>query len=963
MKYRSGQRHFIAMAAVALLSVFQSAKAQLACVTNNGAITITGYTGPGPTVTIPATTNGYPVTAIGNAAFRNSSVTGITLPNSVTNIGTFAFSASHLTKIAIPNGVISIGVDAFELCNSLTNITVNAGNPAYSSLNGVLFDRAQDNLIQYPAALINSNYLIPDGVTTISDQAFYAVSTISSVTIPNSVRNIGNNSFAYCAALNTVYFGGNAPHLGSFSFYQSGSGGVRVNYLPGTTGWAAFSAAFGPSLSASLFWQQTAPEILNFEPTFGVHSNQFGFTISWATNADVVVDACTNLSHPVWVPVSTNVVIATTGAANFTDVQWSRYQSRFYRLRFDPPQFTYTVTNGAIMITGYTGSNSLATIPATLIGNPVTTIGIAAFEGETILTGVTMPNSVTNIGAFAFAASGVTEITIPDSVIGIGHDAFSACNSLTNISVSTGNSTFSSLNGVLFDRAQDVLIQYPAALTNYNYCVPATVTTISDDAFYSASGLGSVTIPNTVKTIGNDAFAYCVNLTTVYFEGNAPNVGSQAFYETGSGNGVTVNYIPGTTGWTAFFTALGQTLAASRFWYLPGPEILNFEPSFGVHSNKFGFTISWATNASIMVDVCTNLANPVWLPVSTSAVTANTGTTNFVDPQWSNFSHRFYRLRSGLPQFTYVVNNGAITITGYIGSNPSVIIPATLNHYPVTAIGDFAFEGDLGVTGVSIPNSVTNIGAFAFYSSGLTGVSIPNSVIGIGQNAFGLCRALMNISVNAGSPEFSSLNGVLFDGAQDTLIQFPDGMATDNYVIPSGVTTISDAAFYGADGLNSVTIPNSVTSIGDDAFAYCIFLNSMYFEGNAPNVGPFAFYETDIGLGVTVNYLPGTAGWPRFCTALGTDLGGSSFWYRPGPQILNFEPSFGVYNNQFGFTISWATNATVVVDACTNFSNSVWLPVATNTVTATNGTANFSDSKFVVYPRRFYRLRLAPGPP
>ena len=104
-------------------------------------------------------------------------------------------------------------------------------------------------------------------------------------------------------------------------------------------------------------------------------------------------------------------------------------------------------------------------------------------------------------------------------------------------------------------------------------------------------------------------------------------------------NNATVYYLPGTTGWGSTFGGLPTVL-----WFLPNPLILNFEPNFGVQTNCFGFTISWATNISVVVEVCTNLANPVWSPTATNALIA--GTSYFSDPQWTNYPARYYRLSS-----------------------------------------------------------------------------------------------------------------------------------------------------------------------------------------------------------------------------------------------------------------------------------------------------------------------------
>ena len=104
------------------------------------------------------------------------------------------------------------------------------------------------------------------------------------------------------------------------------------------------------------------------------------------------------------------------------------------------------------------------------------------------------------------------------------------------------------------------------------------------------------------------------------------------------GESGTVYYLPGTTGWGSIFGGWPTAL-----WYQPAPVILGGS-GLGVQGNQFGFTISWATNASVVVEAATNLANPVWIPVSTSPLT--NGTNYFSDPQWTNYPERFYRATS-----------------------------------------------------------------------------------------------------------------------------------------------------------------------------------------------------------------------------------------------------------------------------------------------------------------------------
>ena len=98
-----------------LLTLPAAVQAQFIYTTNNGTITITGYTGPGGAVTIPSTTNGLPVTSIGDYAFSATSLTSVTIANNVTSIGDWAFwDCSRLTSVTIANSVTSIGNNAFQ---------------------------------------------------------------------------------------------------------------------------------------------------------------------------------------------------------------------------------------------------------------------------------------------------------------------------------------------------------------------------------------------------------------------------------------------------------------------------------------------------------------------------------------------------------------------------------------------------------------------------------------------------------------------------------------------------------------------------------------------------------------------------------------------------------------------------------------------------------------------------------
>ena len=178
-------------------------------------------------------------------------------------------------------------------------------------------------------------------------------------------------------------------------------------------------------------------------------------------------------------------------------------------------------------------------------------------------------------------------------------------------------------------------------------------------------------------------------------------------------------------------------------------------------------------------------------------------------------------------QVNYAISGNTARVANSPNASGDIVIASTYNGYPVTSIGIFAFAGS-SLTSVTIPNSVTNIEYQAFRScTSLTSVTIPNSVTSIGPQPFERCTSLTNLSVDASNPVYSSLNGVLFDKAQTTLITFPPGRGS--YVMPDSVTSIGDYAFSQCTSLTNVTIGNGVTSIGRDAFIACTSLTNFTF--------------------------------------------------------------------------------------------------------------------------------------
>jgi hypothetical protein len=160
-----------------------------------------------------------------------------------------------------------------------------------------------------------------------------------------------------------------------------------------------------------------------------------------------------------------------------------------------------------------------------LSGSTITSIGDYAFSDCANLTSVTIPNSVTSIGFWAFrGCSSLTSITIPDSVTSIAIQVFGFCSSLTAINVDSGNTSYSSDQGVLYDKNKITLVAYPSGKSGA-FTIPNSVTRIENSVFQFCTSLTGITIPNSVTHIESLAFQYCASLTSVTIPNSVTYIG------------------------------------------------------------------------------------------------------------------------------------------------------------------------------------------------------------------------------------------------------------------------------------------------------------------------------------------------------------------------------------------------------------------------------------------------------
>jgi hypothetical protein len=436
------------------------------------------------------------------------------------------------------------------------------------------------------------------------------------------------------------------------------------------------------------------------------------------------------------------------------------------------------------------------------------------------------------------------------------------------------------------------------------------VTSIGSQAFSGIDGITAVMIPNSVTSIGSGAFSSCPSLTEVTIANSVTSIGAFAFDNCRSLTNILVDPLN-----PAYSSVDGVLLNQSQTTLLECP---------GGKVGRYTIPNSVTSIAGIAFGSCTRLTE-VMIPNSVTNIVGGyvfakcfSLTNILVDPL-----NPAYSSADGV-----LFNQSQTTLVEYpAGKVGSYTVPDS-----VTSIGPDSFTWCTNVNAVVIPNGVTNIGDHLFaHCLSMTNVTL-GRVTSIGIEAFIGCYNLTNVTIP---------NSVSSIGIE----AFDECTSLSNVTLPNSVTSIAAFAFYICTSLTDVTIPNSVTNIGNLAFAYCTSLASVYFQGNAPGSDSSSFTSDKQA---TAYYLPGTTGW-------GSTFGGipTALWSLPYPVILN--KSLGVQSNQFCFTVLWATNLFVVVEASPNLTNPIWSPLVTNSLVG--GLFYFNDPQWTEYPSRFYRVR------
>jgi hypothetical protein len=561
-------------------------------------------------------------------------------------------------------------------------------------------------------------------------------------------------------------------------------------------------------------------------------------------------------------------------------------------------QFGYAANpdGSTATITNYTGTASSVTFPATIGGFTVTSIGNGAIgvldSGD--VTQITIPGTVTSIGEFAFASSGLTSATLGSGLTNIGPYAFEDCNGLTGVTL------------------------------------PDSLIAIDAGGFRGCVGLQSVAIPATLSSIGSYAFSACGKLAAVTIADGVASIGDYAF----QGDSLGAVTLPATV------TNIGQ----APFNSCPLLKTISVDSANTFYSSSNGvlFDASQTTLIEYPQGQGADYTIPLTVTSIGPAAFANTGLTN------ANIAGGVTNIGGG--PFSGCSLLTAINVDSsnmFYSSMDGVLFDktqTTLIEYPQAKVGNYsipmgvttiesnAFTDCENLTGITLPESLASIGSFAFSSSGLTSVAIGDSLTNIGQGAFEGCANLAGVTI---------ANGVSTIGSQ----AFLGCSSLPRIAIPNSVTNFGSGMFDVCSALTNVFVGANVTNLGGGEFGFCPKLAAIYFAGNAPITTSSSAFRGDTA---TVYYLPGTTGWSGYAAISGLS---TILW---NATIQANGASFGVSNNQFGFDITGTPNISVVVEACADLSAPDWTPL--QTLALTNGSFHFSEPYQAATLARYYRL-------
>ena len=458
-------------------------------------------------VVIPEAIEGYEVKWISSYAFSScKNITEITIPDSVTEIGNSAFSGcTSLAEIVIPDSVTGIGEFAFSGCTALLKVVLSKNMTAIEAQT-------------FSGCSSLESIIIPEGVTKIGTRsksedfmcdgaAFYGCTSLKEIIIPDSVTEIWWRAFSGCTSLSKVKLPKNLTSINSDVF--SGCTSLAEITIPDSVTSIGSSAFEG---CASL------AEIVIPDSVTSIGGSAFSGCTSLAEIT--IPDSVTSIGGSAFEGCASLAEIDIPDSV--TEIGSSAFSGCTSLSKVDLPKKLSTIEAYT-----FSGCSSLESI---VIPDGVTAIGTwseyentyygSSFSGCKSLKEIVIPDSVTSIGSSAFSnCTSLESITIGSGVESLGDEWIASCRRLENITVSPENKTYSSVDGVLFNKDKSELSAYPIGNKRSSYTIPDGVEKIGKKAFYGCRYIESLTIPVSVAEIEASALGNCYDIRAVYYLG------------------------------------------------------------------------------------------------------------------------------------------------------------------------------------------------------------------------------------------------------------------------------------------------------------------------------------------------------------------------------------------------------------------------------------------------------------
>ncbi|MCD8208368.1 MAG: leucine-rich repeat protein [Bacteroidales bacterium] len=469
----------------------------------------------------------------------------------------------------------------------------------------------------------------------------------------------------------------------------------------------------------------------------------------------------------------------------------------------------------------FVGCANLTTVASVTDANYTTdTNGNKILNESTINFGVVDLTGLSSVGTYAFCnCSAITTVVYPSTYTTTSNYEFDGCTSLTTFAVLAADED----GKYDFDEVEEGVVDL------------SSITTMGTYLFRNCESITKVILPTTVTTITTYAFYGCSNLVTIggadTDEGHADLTGVKAINSyafTGAG-------IKDLT--------LGQNTNSSTSYYAQFADCLQLE--------KVTLTTDININRAMFAG-CTSLKEVIAADGADVTATVTAGTSLTTTQSRGAFAdcgsfETFAVTAAAINAYTFanccslksIDLSSYSTIGNYAFYNCSSLANVDLSS--ATSVGSYSFYGCSSLASVGL-STVTSIEEYAFYGAGLTSVTIPASLDTIGTCAFNCCTSLTSVSVENGNNRYRIEDDLVIDYVDMAVVYCPGGIT--NVVVPEGVVTISEYAFYGSN-VSSVTLATTVKTIEQYAFAGCAATEvDLSGCGVLETIGNYAFYLT-----------------------------------------------------------------------------------------------------------------------